>query len=113
MSYFLLSLLLPIAIVSAAAIGDNHNRYTEDSWHIGRGVRTTSGLVTGHPAPDASQVSEYLGIPYAKPPVGELRFATPVAYVNHGIVDGSNFVSYQNTTSSPSPAVADKGPKVL
>jgi hypothetical protein len=72
--------------------GDNNNNAN----NVGQRVRTTSGFVTGHPAPNASQVSEYLGIPYAKPPVGTLRFASPVAYVNPGgTVDGSNFVSHQ------------------
>jgi cholinesterase len=92
MNLHLLSLLLPIATVITAAVGDT--RDTEDIWNVGRQVRTTSGFVTGHPAPNASQVSEYLGIPFAKPPVGELRFASPVAYVSQGTVDGSNFVSY-------------------
>jgi cholinesterase len=92
MNLHLLSLLLPIATVITVAVGDT--RDTEDIWNVGRQVRTTSGFVTGHPAPNASQVSEYLGIPFAKPPVGELRFASPVAYVSQGTVDGSNFVSY-------------------
>jgi hypothetical protein len=65
MNFLLLSLLLPIAAVVAAAVRDT--RDTEDTWNVGRLVRTTSGCVTGHPAPNASHVSEYLGIPYAKP----------------------------------------------
>jgi hypothetical protein len=93
--YFLPSFLLPVAVVVAVAVGQT--RDTEDTWNVARPVRTTSGFVTGHPAPNASQVSEYLGIPYAKPPVGELRFASPVVYVSHETVDGSNFVSYYNT----------------
>ncbi|KAL2172748.1 hypothetical protein VTG60DRAFT_2567 [Thermothelomyces hinnuleus] len=40
-------------------------------------VPTSNGAVTGHIAPGTSCVLEYLGIPYAKPPVGELRFAAP------------------------------------
>ncbi|XP_054166220.1 cholinesterase 1-like [Oppia nitens] len=40
-------------------------------------VATTSGIVKGHPIPDIG-VNEYLGIPYAEPPIGKLRFARPV-----------------------------------
>lgn len=42
-------------------------------------VLTTSGIVQGHPAswPNGTTVVEFLGIPYAQSPVGELRFAAP------------------------------------
>ena len=40
-------------------------------------VGTSNGPVTGHPAPNSACVIEYLGVPYAKPPVGDLRFAPP------------------------------------
>lgn len=43
-------------------------------------VQTSNGYFIGHQAPNASEVIEYLGIPYAQPPVGDLRFAAPVAY---------------------------------
>ncbi|KAL8995953.1 MAG: hypothetical protein Q9169_004426 [Polycauliona sp. 2 TL-2023] len=42
-------------------------------------VQTSNGLIIGHGAPNASSVIEYLGIPYAQPPIGDLRFAAPVA----------------------------------
>ncbi|KAL8917378.1 MAG: hypothetical protein Q9172_005880 [Xanthocarpia lactea] len=43
-------------------------------------IQTSNGCLIGHQAPNASDVIEYLGIPYAQPPVGHLRFAAPVAY---------------------------------
>lgn len=39
-------------------------------------VKTTDGVVTGKQGGNPS-VSDFLGIPFAKPPVGELRFAAP------------------------------------
>ena len=42
-------------------------------------VQTESGAVVGkiETLPLGKSVHEYLGIPYAEPPVGELRFAAP------------------------------------
>ena len=42
-------------------------------------VQTKSGAVVGkiETLPHGKSVHEYLGIPYAEPPVGELRFAAP------------------------------------
>ena len=42
-------------------------------------VQTVSGAVVGkiETLPHGKSVHEYLGIPYAEPPVGELRFAAP------------------------------------
>ncbi|KAJ4292363.1 hypothetical protein N0V90_009024 [Kalmusia sp. IMI 367209] len=47
-------------------------------------IQTSSGPVRGHEAPLASNVTAYLGIPYAKPPVGDLRFAPPQQYRHNG-----------------------------
>ncbi len=44
-------------------------------------VNTTSGLVIGHPAPNRTGVTEFLGIKYAEAAVGELRFAAPKRYI--------------------------------
>jgi len=44
---------------------------------IGRRVPTSSGEVIGQASSWKSQVSEYLGIPFAEPPVGKLRWAGP------------------------------------
>ena len=42
-------------------------------------VQTESGAVVGNikTLPHGKSVHEYLGIPYAEPPVGELRFTAP------------------------------------
>jgi Carboxylesterase family len=45
-----------------------------------RTVNTSNGPITGHPAPNVSQVVEFLGVRYARPPVGDLRFAPPMKY---------------------------------
>lgn len=40
-------------------------------------ARTAYGIVTGKKAANP-EISDFLGIPYAKPPVGELRFSAPL-----------------------------------
>jgi cholinesterase len=49
----------------------------DDGFHIGRTVKTGSGMITGRASPRFNEVSEYLGVPFAKPPVGQLRWAPP------------------------------------
>lgn len=65
------------------------------AWNIGQPVKTTSGTVTGHEAswPADSGVSEYLGIPYGKAPVDELRFMPPVRFEGSGQIPGDKWVS--------------------
>lgn len=49
-------------------------------WIPGQLVNTTSGGILGHASAWQPLVSEYLGIPYAQPPLGPLRFAAPQPY---------------------------------
>lgn len=67
--------------------------YRESPWEVGQTVQTSSGPVQGHVAANATEVSEYLGIPYAQPPVGDLRFRPPVKYTGNSTINGTDFVS--------------------
>ena len=79
--------LLPVHYAAAS-------QYKKPSFSVGQGVQTSSGLVLGRPALSRPEVSEYLGIPFAKPPVGELRFAAPQPYSRYGTVNATAFVCY-------------------
>ena len=72
--WFCAALLAGTAVASGSSSGCSNCR-TERFLT----VKTTNGPITGHIAPGTSSscVVEYLGIPYAKPPVGDLRFAAP------------------------------------
>ncbi|KAJ6783044.1 hypothetical protein PWT90_01866 [Aphanocladium album] len=64
-------------------------------------VETTNGPVTGHSASNSQSVIEYLGIPYAKPPVGELRFAPPKRLTEKGPHEAAHFGYDCPLTASP------------
>ncbi|KAF2089200.1 carboxylesterase [Saccharata proteae CBS 121410] len=57
---------------------------------------TSNGPIIGHKAANFSSVAEYLGIPYAQPPVGPLRFAEPQRYTKN-----STFVASQFSPNCP------------
>ncbi len=61
-------------------------------WRPGQSVLTQSGPVHGRVASPSNQVSTYLGIPYALPPVGDLRFAPPQAYHSKKPINRTKFV---------------------
>jgi carboxylesterase type B len=60
-------------------------------WTIGQSVKTSSGAVQGHASSWQPDVSEYLGIPYAKPPTGPLRFAAPQKYEGTSNINAARF----------------------
>ncbi|CRK23594.1 hypothetical protein BN1723_013044 [Verticillium longisporum] len=66
-------------------------------------VETANGPVTGHLAPNASCVVEYLGVPYAKPPVGGLRFAPPQKISARKAYEAANFGFDCPLSASPTP----------
>lgn len=61
-------------------------------------VETSNGRITGHHPVKAKEVWEYLGIPYATPPLGDLRFAAPQKYKGKGSYNATSFVSTPYTT---------------
>ncbi len=65
-------------------------------------VQTSNGFIVGHEAPNASHVIEYLGIPYAQPPIGHLRFAAPLPFAGDAksTFSASQFVSTCDITFS-------------
>jgi hypothetical protein len=82
----------------------------KSKWNVGQRVKTSSGPVDGHPAPNATEVSEYLGIPFAKPPVGDLRFEPPQPYIGKSVINGSNFVSQTSIIGPKSMILTTPGP---
>ncbi|OBT80099.1 hypothetical protein VF21_01075 [Pseudogymnoascus sp. 05NY08] len=58
-------------------------------WTVGQGVYTQSGLVSGSAASKSPSVSVYRGIPYAQPPIGDLRFAAPLPFSGSPSIDGT------------------------
>jgi hypothetical protein len=79
-------------------------------WTIGQTVQTSSGAVRGHAASHASNVSEYLGIPYALPPVGNLRFQPPLRYRGNTTISGETFVGGSFHQGSETIANYDRAP---
>lgn len=70
--------LLLISAVIAATIATAH------SGSIDPIIRTTSGTFVGQKAylPNGMAVMNFLGVPFAQPPVGELRFEKPMDLQN-------------------------------
>jgi hypothetical protein len=55
-------------------------------------INTTNGNVIGHRVATSGDVWEYLGIPYARPPLGPLRFAAPQRSNHTGTYNATSFV---------------------
>ena len=91
-----ITIVLPLASVAVqqvlAAVLPEDTFLQRRAFTVGQGVQTSSGLAQGQPASSRPQVSEYLGIPFAKPPVGNLRFAAPQTFVGSGSIKATAFV---------------------
>jgi carboxylesterase type B len=54
-------------------------------------VQTSSGQVHGFINQSAPLVRQFLGVPYAEPPIGSLRFAPPETKANAGVINATAF----------------------
>ncbi len=85
----------------AIAIADNGSSPPGPDGGVGATVQTSSGPITGHAAKNG--ISEYLGIPYAQPPLGPLRFAAPQQFTSTAPVNAAVFVSARALMLVPVP----------
>lgn len=53
-----------------------------------RMIETSGGKVRGY---EREGIREYLGIPYARPPVGELRLKRALPYTWEGVFDAAGY----------------------
>ena len=69
----------------------------QKGWTVGNAVKTTSGTVIGQASHWKPGVSEYLGIPFAKPPEGDLRWAPPQAITDSSkVINATKYVRCTN-----------------
>ena len=85
-----------VSLLSTVTSSPTHTRSA-----VGKEVNTTSGIIRGHAAVNRTQVSEYLGIPFAKPPVNDLRFAAPEPYRSNAYFNASSFGTTCLTPTAP------------
>lgn len=75
----LLELLCAFGLLATSFGSPHFKKTTQHASTRGLTVRTSSGIVQGFVNKTAPDVRQFLGVPYAKPPVGNLRFAPPEA----------------------------------
>ncbi|KAI6796835.1 cholinesterase [Hortaea werneckii] len=107
-SVFLLSLASLACCAPSSGNGDQKiasrlEARKENIEAIGQKVKTSSGYVVGSRAPNATQVSQYLGIPFAYPPVGRRRFAPPEAFQGRDTIDATAYGHNCPSQSAPAP----------
>lgn len=91
--YVASNLVLLASAQNSSLSGTAKSPNVQCDYIVGAPVNTTSGVVWGHRAHNATDVSEYLGIPFAQPPVGPLRFAPPVRYTSNKVLNAHAYVS--------------------
>lgn len=92
LSNFALLFLSVFLLLSECNPQSSEGFIDQSTFHVGQGVQTSSGLIVGHAAKTATEVSEYLGIPFAQAPVGDLRFAAPQPYTGNCTITAANYV---------------------
>lgn len=78
-------------------------------------VPTTSGELTGTINATSPNVRQFLGIPYAEPPVGALRFQPPSPYTSDDAINTTTFAPscLQTISTSTGTSVYDLLPNFL
>ncbi|CAG7822768.1 unnamed protein product [Allacma fusca] len=85
---------IPLVIVAVAVLAILADRYLLRSKTETSVIETNAGLLKGFVSlsRDGREFFEFVGIPYAKPPVGELRFEPPLkAEKWEGVLDASKY----------------------
>src|ERR1700744_537896 len=80
--------------VVAALLAASSAVYAQAPFAVGGLVKTTSGSIVGQASSWRPTVSEYLGVPFAAPPVGALRWAPPQPFKGaDGTIRATKYVS--------------------
>jgi carboxylesterase type B len=82
-------MIFPLGLLLAGL--SSHATAQSDISAIGRDATTSSGTIKGHASHWQPKVSEYLGIPYAQPPVGHLRWLAPKPFRGSGAFVAANY----------------------
>ncbi|KAF2739208.1 alpha/beta-hydrolase [Polyplosphaeria fusca] len=73
------------------ALGLARLAWGDSTQHADPTAQTSSGLISGQRAAAAPKVMEYLGIPFAKPPLDQLRFAPPEPFTSDSSINATSF----------------------
>ncbi|KAH9466340.1 hypothetical protein Pst134EB_001394 [Puccinia striiformis f. sp. tritici] len=85
--------------------GGPTNQTTAQSSHPNRlSVLTTSGTYLGFTNQSRHSVDTWLGVRYAVPPIGDLRFRAPVLLDSHQEDDGKTQLAFEFGDACPQPA---------